>query len=192
MKSNKKTTDEELMKLFIKGDKRAFDELYERYAKKLLFFLYTKLHRDADKANDFLQDLFLKLIENPRAFDTKKRFSTWFYNVAYNMCKNEYKKNSLRGFKVEGKEMESIPYKDETTDSFDQQKLNQFNWYLSKELERLDENQRSTFILKFKENFTINEISNIMECSPGTVKSRLFYTIKKLSTNLKEHNPSIQ
>ena len=57
------------------GDKKAFDMLYKRYSNKLLYFLYTKLNRDVDKANDFLQDVFLKIIEKPEIFDASKTFN---------------------------------------------------------------------------------------------------------------------
>ena len=50
--------------LFISnGKEKAFNELYKRYSKKMLFFFYSKLNKDEEKSNDFLQDLFIKIIE---------------------------------------------------------------------------------------------------------------------------------
>jgi len=49
-----------------------------------------------------------------------------------------------------------------------------------------DENQCSTFILRFQENLSIKEISQILDCSEGTTKSRLFYVTQKLSSKLKQ------
>ena len=148
----------------------------------------NKLNGDLNKANDFLQDLFLKLIEKPSAFDSNRKFSTWIYNVAFNLCKNEYKKNQLLNIDNAFIQPEKIIVGEEKN-LRDENKYTRFNTQLSIQLEKLDENQRTTFILKFKEGFTIKEIGMIMECSDGTVKSRLFYTLKKLSINLKEYNP---
>ena len=61
----KHSSDEELMLYMTKGKEKAFDELYKRYSKKIVFFFYQRLYQDNEKAQDFLQDLFLKIIEKP-------------------------------------------------------------------------------------------------------------------------------
>ena len=72
----------------LQGKEKAFTELYTRYAKPMLYFFYQRLYQDEPKAQDFLQDLFLKIIEKPQLFDRDKKFKTWLYTVATNMCKN--------------------------------------------------------------------------------------------------------
>ena len=88
------SSDEELMLFISHGKEKAFNELYGRYSRKMLFFFHSKLFKNQEKANDFLQDLFLKIIENPQSFDSSKNFSIWIYTVANNMCKNEYRKKN--------------------------------------------------------------------------------------------------
>ena len=51
---------------------------------------------DEEKAQDFLQDLFLKIVEKPARFKRGHAFASWLYTVAHNMCKNEYRKQSVR------------------------------------------------------------------------------------------------
>ena len=58
-----------------------------------------------------------------------------------------------------------------------------------KELEKFQDIYRHIFLLRFHENLTINQISEITGCKEGTVKSRLFYMTKKLSAQLKHYNP---
>ena len=89
-------SDEHLMKLIQGGDASAFNELYDRYSKRLLHYFYRMLGQKEDKAQDFLQDLFLKVIDKTDFFDTDKNFSTWIFTVAYNLCKNEYRKMAVR------------------------------------------------------------------------------------------------
>ena len=89
-------TDEALMKKLIGGDKRAFDEIYSRYAAPLLSYFMRMLWRDREKAEDFVHDLFAKIIKNPAYFDPERSFKTWVFTVANNMCKNEYKKKEVR------------------------------------------------------------------------------------------------
>ena len=65
--------DEELMLLFQKGDRKAFEEIYERYSDHLVNFFYQKLWQDREKAEDKTQDIFSKIIQNPKLFDPTKK-----------------------------------------------------------------------------------------------------------------------
>ncbi len=183
-------SDEYLVEGIKNGDIAAFDELYGRYNHRLFHFFYRMFNKDSEKAEDFLQDLFLKLIEKPHLFDGSKRFSTWFYAIAQNMCKNEYRRLSIR--------LSKQPQIDEMLYNADKICLPDienridgtlFLQMLNEEIEQLDEIKRGTFLLRYQENFSIKEIADIMQCSEGTVKSRIFYTIQKLADKLKIFAP---
>ena len=62
-------TDEELMQAISKGDKRAFDELYNRYAAALLRYFMRMLWKDREKSEDFVHDLFAKIVNQPEYFE---------------------------------------------------------------------------------------------------------------------------
>jgi len=65
-----------------------------------------------------------------------------------------------------------------------------FRKELKKAIESLEEHHRLTFVLRYIEELSINEIAGITDSRPGTVKSRLFYATKKVAKRLKEFNPS--
>ena len=65
-----------------------------------------------------------------------------------------------------------------------------FHKRLNQELDQLSVSHKKVFIMRMKHNLSIKEIAEIMETSEGTIKSRIFYTLKKLSENLKEFNPA--
>lgn len=186
-KKYKKSTDPELMTLISKGNTEAFDELYRRYSSKLLNYFRKMLNNDIEKAQDFLQDLFIKIIEKAGYYDADKTFSTWIYTLACNMCKNEYRNHAIRSRLME-ENGESIFYT-ERVPELENTDLALFNSRLKSELEKLDYHHRETFVLRFYEELSIKEISDILECAEGTVKSRLFYTLKKLGLKLAEFNP---
>jgi len=188
IKNYSSQSDEELMALIQKKDEKAFEELYTRYAKKMFLFFYRMLGRSRDTANDFLQDLFLKVVENPGAFDTEKKFSTWFYTVAANMCKNEYKKNSARDTTVRMTARTKIPLTESRHNEID---LNSFTEELYAHLNEMDGKHKSAFILRYANNLDIKEIAAIEQCPEGTVKSRIFYTIKHLSKKLTAYKPGV-
>lgn len=180
-------SDEELMAYVIKGRHPAFEELYRRYSKPLLRFFYRQLYQDEEKAQDFLQDLFLKIIEKADLYHQDKKFKVWIYAIASNMCKNEYRKNEVRGSKVLDFDFTAII--DSPSALYDRFDQRLFNRMLNEELEKMDNLHRLTFAMRYQEHLTVKEISEVMECAEGTVKSRLFYSLKKLNTGLDIFNP---
>jgi RNA polymerase sigma-70 factor, ECF subfamily len=168
-------TDERLYILMTRGDARAFNMLYNRYQSKLLYYFFRMLGNDKSIAQDFLQDLFFKIVDKPHLFDTTRKFSTWVFSMAHNMCKNEYRGQAVRKILIKGKNTDC--YTENITNHSEKEKLIE---NIFKELELFDENHRSAFLLKYREGLGIEEIGQILGLPSGTVKSRLFYTRKKL------------
>lgn len=186
--SYKDQADEQLMQLITKGDQLAFSELYDRYGRIMINYFYRMLWKDREKAEDFMQDLFMKIVNKPQLYDPKRPFKTWIYSVANNMCKNEYRKQEVRKNTSSGLD-ESWNVSNNDRDQISKVDDHIFTDRLNEELDKLDEKQRTTFVLRFHEEMSIKEIAEIFDCSEGTVKSRIFYTLKKLSEGLEEFNP---
>jgi len=187
--SYKKYSDEELMSLIGDGDIEYLKELYHRYAKKMLYYFYRMLGGDEEKAQDFLQDVFLKIIERPDQFNMKMKFSTWIFTIASNLCKNEYRRLKVRETTQNEPDMDHHE-QELIIDQVQKINHNDFERAVQGELKKMDPEQSSTFILRYQENLSIKEIGDILNCSPGTVKSRIFYITKKLASRLKEYNPT--
>jgi RNA polymerase sigma-70 factor, ECF subfamily len=186
-KTNYKTkSDEELMAMLTKGEQSAFDQLYERYSKPLLNFFFRMLNRDREKAEDMLHDLFLKIIEKPKSFDDTKKFSTWFYTLASNMIKNEYRKLQVRNDFANIVITENYNPVELNGESIDK---DIFANQLATELNKMDVDLKTMFNLRYVEEMSIKEIAEIFNCPEGTVKSRLFYLTKNLSTRLAAFKP---
>ncbi len=181
--------DEQLMIEVVKGDEHAFSQIYDRWSKPILNYFFKMLWQDSEKAQDMMQDLFVKIINKPHQYDPKRSFKTWIYTVAYNMCKNEYRKHETR--KVVSNNLdENIGVKDSSYNYENKTDKGFFNQRLKEELELMSDNHRKVFIMRMKHDLSIKEIAEIMKTSEGTVKSRIFYALKKLSENLKEFKPS--
>ena len=188
-------SDEKLMERIQHQDTSAFNELYERYSLRLLFYFYRNLGEDKDRAQDFLQDIFLKIVEKPELFDPERTFSTWIFTVAYNLCKNEYRRLENRKAVENNPDINPISQSLQSANPCPEHNIDErdFKNALFQELDKFDEDHRSTFLLRYQQNLCIEEISEILDCPEGTVKSRLYYTTKKLATKLKAFNPySIQ
>lgn len=150
----------------------------------MLFFFYTRLFQDEDRAQDCLQELFIKVINNIQSFDSQKKFSTWIYTIASNMCKNEYRSNKRNWKKDTGFDMSTLIDISAFGDFSSQYDKDYFVSCLMKELNEMEEEHRRIFLLRHQENLTIEEISEIIGCPEGTVKSRLYYTVRKLAKSL--------
>jgi RNA polymerase sigma-70 factor (ECF subfamily) len=168
--------DEDLMIAIHQGETAAFDELYARYQKRLLYYFYRMLGNSNEKAGDFLQDIFMKIIERPDQFDSSRRFCTWLFSVAHNMCKNEYRRLSIRKSVVWGGDMDYQM----ATDNQDLENR-QLADEIFNEINELGETEKTAFLLYYREDFSVRDISQVLNLPEGTVKSKLFYTRKKIS-----------
>ncbi len=181
--------DEQLMIEVAKGDEHAFSLIYDRWSKPIVNYFFKMLWQDGEKAQDMMHDLFVKIINKPHQYDPKRSFKTWIYTVAYNMCKNEYRKHETR--KITSNNLdENIGIKDNSFNYDMKTDTGIFNERLKEELQLMSDNHRKVFIMRMKHDLSIKEIASIMDTSEGTIKSRIFYALKKLSENLKEFNPS--
>jgi RNA polymerase sigma-70 factor (ECF subfamily) len=175
--------DEDLMRFFIKGDKKAFEQIYARYESFVVNFFYRRLWNDSEKAEDFAHDLFTKIIDKPDSFDPSRTFKTWLFSVANNMCKNEYKKQEVR--KPTGYDLpEGMDSKDENPLQDVEIDKTNFNEALKKELDKLNDKHREVFMLRHFEGLSLNEIGEALEINTGTVKSRLHLATKTLADKL--------
>ncbi len=179
-RKNKVYTDSELMQQIVSGDQAAFSELYLRYKDRMYYYFYRMLNNSADQANDFLQELFMKLIEKPESYNPAYPFTTWLYSVANNMCKNEYRR---RGVRKEYQEYQALDQKFDHPNEYTIEPV-QLIEKVFQTLDQLGEEHRSAFLLRYREGFPIKEVAEILDLPEGTVKSRLFYAKKMLSEKL--------
>jgi RNA polymerase sigma-70 factor (ECF subfamily) len=179
-------SDEKLMRRVKQGDKNALGEIYRRYSRRLLYFFYRMLNGDEKQAQDFLQDVFVKIGGRPELFDPQKRFSTWLFSIARNMIKNWYRQNSVK---------QSLPldhdhpacFFDNIAGMENAIDFHKFYKRLREEILALGEEAQSTFWLRFQENMTAGEIGRILGRPEGTIHSRLHYIIRKMSVLLKDY-----
>ena len=184
----KKLSDEALMAEIRNGQKRAFDELYNRYASNLRGYFFRMLWKDREKAEDFVHDLFAKIITKPEYFDLNRTFKTWIYSVANNMCKNEYKKQEVRKNTSSGLDG-YYAISDTNVNVFEQVGDSLFKEKYNDCLNDLDDKHKEVFVLRHVEGLSIKEIAEMLEVNEGTVKSRVFYATKYLAKSLNEFNP---
>jgi RNA polymerase sigma-70 factor, ECF subfamily len=164
----------------------ALTELHRRYSRKLLGY-FIKMLQDQDLANDFVQEVFLRIIEKKHLFDTEKKFYTWVFTIASNMCKTSYRRGPMQSLSDDGLELRQRASLNE-----DLAEKERFHFLLKSSLDQLEHVHKTAFVLRYMEQFSLNEIAEITETSLGTVKSRLFYATKKITDLLKDYDPKYE
>ncbi|MFK8046252.1 MAG: RNA polymerase sigma factor [Crocinitomicaceae bacterium] len=179
-------SDEALMgRLKENNDPKALTELYKRYSKKLLGYFINMFSGDVAKSEDFLHDLFIKLMEKKHLFDANRKFYSWVFTVASNMCKTEFRKPIMKTLPIENSDShQALQFEDNNKmDSL------AFKSDLKAQIDLLSLDHKATFILRYHQQFSLNEIAEITESNLGTVKSRLYYATQKLTKSLESYRP---
>ena len=171
--------DSALVAHFLAGDKRAFDELVDRYSTRLLNFVQRTIG-DRERAQDLVQETFIRVYRHLHRFDQSKKFSTWAYTIAGNLAKNELRnrsRNPLVLFQTIRKNWDSdhrpLEWEDNTYRPDDLYRKRHLKETIDRAVEQLPEHHRVVFILREMEGKTYEEISEITGVNLGTVKSRL-------------------
>jgi RNA polymerase sigma-70 factor (ECF subfamily) len=173
-------SDELLAKFAKEGDARAFDELFIRYKKPILNFIY-RLIGNKETAEDVALEAFMKVYENISIYDPNKKFSTWLYTIARNLAKNSlrdkkyFKDRSIEEAIAEGDE--TLHLKDMIEDSSLRPDViaqdNELAEEAQKVLNGLSEEYREVITLCSIQELTYEEAAKILGCSIATVSNRL-------------------
>ncbi len=171
--------DSGLVAAFLEGEKRAFNLLVDRYQGRLVNFVY-RTTGDRERAEDLVQETFIRVYRHLHRFDQSKKFSTWIYTIASNLAKNELRnrsRNPLVLFQAIKKNWDAdqkpLEWEDNTYRPDDLFRKRHLRQMVESAVEELPEHHRTVFILRELEGKTYEEIAEITSCNLGTVKSRL-------------------
>ncbi|MBP5420622.1 MAG: RNA polymerase sigma factor [Bacteroidales bacterium] len=173
-------TDEQLMQRAANGSERAFEELYNRHARRLQGFFVRRLADDKDLAADFMHDTFLRLYAARENYVDGRNFRSWLYTIAYNLLKNHFR-NQLTLVSDEHEDVVSDNNIDVNID------MNIFHNALREVLSHLPEPYAILFSLHYEEELTIPQIAQSTALAEGTVKSRLHKAMNTIKQQLKQY-----
>ena len=163
------------------GNRKAFSELMEAYAKKIYYAAYSFM-KNVDDAADISQDVFLKVYTNLDSFDEKRAFFPWIYRITKNLCLNKLKKCENRNSSMPEYDFIESKYTAPDEHVLKKEEVDS----LQDAINSLSENFREIILLKHFEECSYAEISEILDIPIGTVMSRLYGARKKLREILDE------
>ncbi|MFA6160068.1 MAG: RNA polymerase sigma factor [Parcubacteria group bacterium] len=174
--------DKNLIQAFFEGDDEAYEKLLKKYLKSVYNFLRTFV-RDSDTLDDLTQETFFKAWKNLKSFDTEKNFKTWLFTIAKNTAYDFFKKKKTIPFSnflnEEGDNvLENIKAEDilplEVLEKAEREKV------FETKLAQLPTDYHALLMLRYKEDFSLQEISEILAVPYSTIKSRHLRALNNL------------
>ncbi|SDN80397.1 RNA polymerase sigma factor SigW [Bacillus sp. OK048] len=165
------------IKQVIKGDQDAFAEIVEIYSNSIYQLGYRMLG-NRHEAEDIAQEAFIRAYVNIKSFNQDLKFSTWLFRIATNLCIDRIRKkkpdyyldaevSGTEGLTMYSQLSSNSPLPETELESLELQDT------VQKEILKLPEKYRSVIVLKYIEELSLNEISEILDMPLGTVKTRI-------------------
>lgn len=186
------TSDAVLVERVQQGDVAAYDYLVRKYRERLFSVVYN-LTSNREDANDLTQEAFIKAFSSIKRFRGQSSFFTWLYRIAVNTTLSQLKKNrvrrvfSLESLTEDGKAADILEDLSEQTRTEKGALLSELQEQLNEALQKLSPKHRTVVVLFEIEGLSHQQISEIVGCSVGTVRSRLHYAKQQLQAYLQDY-----
>lgn len=165
------------IKQVLKGDQNAFGDIIEIYKDKV-FQICFRMLGNRHEAEDIAQEAFIRAYVNISRFNIELKFSTWLFRIATNLCIDRIRKKKPDYYLdaevpgTDGLNMYSQISSNTRLPEEDVERL-ELQALIQSEISKLPEKYRSVIVLKYIEELSLNEISEILELPLGTVKTRI-------------------
>ncbi len=184
----------DLEKLLVKksqsGDVESFELLISSYDKRAYNIAYRVMGNEED-AKDMAQEALLRIFRSIKDFKGQSSFSTWLYRIVTNVCLDELRRRKNEKYvsmdstiQTDSGELHMELCSDKETPESVYERVEQRE-LIKSAISELNEDYRSVIVLRDIQGFSYEEISNILDCSLGTVKSRINRARNMLRERLK-------
>ena len=180
----------DLVELSKEGYQQAIAQLYDRTSKRA-YYLAKQLVKDEDQAQDIVQDAYVKVFTNLHLLEQVENFQGWLNTIVVNKSKDYLKKKKPMLFSQmvsEEDEGSELDFEDEGGYFSPDRRVDytETKRLIQGMIDRLPQEQRMAIVLFYLEEMPVKQIARVMECSEGTVKSRLNYGRKAIKAQVLE------
>lgn len=177
------TDERQLVRRAQAGDESAYEELVRTHQHRVVA-IASRLLRGSDDAEDVAQQVFVKAYFSLRRFDLRSKFSTWLYKIAVNECWNHLRKKKARPLVYEAdlseEQSQRLEASAQPSGAVDPEEAVRQRDMVEWMLGQLEPRDRTMLMMKEAQGFSIDEIAEMMDLNPNTVKVRLFRARGKL------------
>ncbi|KYC65149.1 hypothetical protein B4098_1068 [Heyndrickxia coagulans] len=165
------------IKQVMKGDQNAFNDIVELYKDKV-FQICFRMIGSRTEAEDLAQETFIRAYIHIKSFKQERKFSSWLYRIATNLCIDRIRKKKPDFYldaEISGTEgltlYSTVPAEEKLPDM--QVETLEMQEMIQREILKLPEKYRIIIVLKYIEELSLNEISEMLDIPLGTVKTRI-------------------
>ena len=176
--------DDRLVKRVLNGDKKSFDLLVLKYQQRVSAVL-GRYNLSREEVMDITQETFIKAYRSMEKFRGDSKFYTWLYRIAINTAKNHLISKSRRppDVDIDVYEITSLLKSTNGPESeFEGERLSEV---VETAISKLPQDLKSAIIMREYEGMSYEDISAIMECPVGTVRSRIFRARESIDKEVK-------
>jgi RNA polymerase sigma-70 factor, ECF subfamily len=165
------------IKQVLRGDQDAFAEVIELYKDKV-FQICFRMLGNRHEAEDISQEAFIRAYVNIHTFNQKRKFSTWLYRIATNLCIDRIRKKKPDYYldaEVKGTEGLTMYSQVAAEGQLPEEEVEEMELQaeIQRQILKLPDKYRSVIVLKYIEELSLQEISEILDLPLGTVKTRI-------------------
>jgi RNA polymerase sigma-70 factor (ECF subfamily) len=171
------------------GDIYAFQEIVERYKKKIYYIAFD-IVGDFHEAEDISQEVFIKMYRALNRFRKDAKMSSWLYQIAVNTSIDSLRRKKAKP-RINVEDIEQVGVKEQALRSVNPEAdperravATLMQDHIDLALDKITPQERAVFVMRHYNEFKIREIAEVLEVSSGTVKSLLFRALKKLRKEL--------
>lgn len=186
-----KLADDELVKLFARGDNKAFDTLLKRHQTRVFSYIYS-IVKNRDVADDLFQETFVKAITTikQQRYSEFGKFSAWISRIAHNLIIDYYRQEKSENLvSADDGEVDVLNRKDLADINIEDVLVSeQIHADVRRIIEALPENQREVLLMRYYRDMSFKEIAEATEVSINTALGRMRYAILNMRRIADENN----
>lgn len=153
-----------------------FADIFDKYYSRIYFYVLS-ISSNSDDAADISQETFIRFYEKREFFENESKIRGWLFRVSHNMVMDKFRKLRKLFFSEFTHEIACVDIDREEQENY---------LKLMREFDRLSDKHREILYLKYYENLSYEEISEILEINQGTVMSRISRAKEKLREVMKD------
>ncbi len=188
----RESSDQDLVRLSLRGDERAARELVERFQRPVFSLVY-RMVRDRELAEDLSQEVFVRTFNNLERYDRSYKFSSWLFKIAYNLTVDHLRRRELQTISVHGspdavtadrQEATSVTLESAGERPDEVLEARELAGHMEEAIAVLRPEYRTAILLRHVEGYAYEEIAEVMGIPLGTVKTYIFRARRELRDSL--------
>lgn len=174
-------SDLQILDEYRSGDRERASSAFVRKHQRFVYGIARRYIRDHDDAQDAVQEVMIRALSGLLTFQQQSSVQTWLYRITVNVCTSALRRATVRSFFMIGNDVEQHHARDHESRSDHRVQQSDLNTFLDTVLRTLPERQREAFCMRYIDELSYAEMSEITGTSEGALKANYHWAVKKIA-----------